>query len=67
MKKKIRINWAVVVYLLRKAISKFGYISAGAFIVGLAEYGACWETIIGLVLGLALGVVATIDNEDPTM
>ena len=67
MKKKIRINWSVVVYLLRKAISKFGYISTGAFIVALVEYGACWETIIGLSLGLALGIVATIDNEDPTL
>ena len=67
MKKKIRINWNVVVYLARKLISKFGYVSGGAFLALITEYGANGTLIFGATLGFLLGIVATIDNEDPTL
>lgn len=67
MKKKIRVNWKMVEYLIRKAISKFGYINVGVFTFAWIEYGTCWETVLGLVLALGVGVLATLDLEDPSL
>jgi hypothetical protein len=66
MRKKFRVNWKVVEYVIRKGISKFGYVTAGMFILAMVEYAVCWETVVGLILGLALGVCATLDLEDPS-
>ena len=67
MKKKLGVNWSVVLYLAKKLISKFGYVCGGAFLALIIEYGAEGTLIFGAALGFLLGIVATIDNEDPTL
>ena len=63
--RKFKINWKYIMYLVRKGISKFGYMCAGAYIACMIEFAVDKWTVSGLVLSLAVGILATLDNENP--
>ena len=63
---KVKINWNYISYLVRKLISKFGYICAGAYIACMIEFAVDKWTVSGLILALAVGILANLDNEKPT-
>lgn len=63
---KVKINWNYIIYLVRKLISKFGYISAGVYIACMIEFAVDKWTVSGLILALAVGILANLDNEKPT-
>ena len=52
-----------LVYYIRKGISIFGFMSAGAYLAVGIECGFDKVLILGLALGFALGVLANLDNE----
>lgn len=52
-----------LVYYIRKGISIFGFMSAGAYLAVGFEYGFSKLLILGIPLGFALGVLANLDNE----
>ena len=62
---KRKINWNYVVYLIRKGISKVGWMGVGAYLVAMLEYAVDKWTISGLVLAFALAILANVDNEKP--
>ena len=62
--KKVKINWNYLGYLLRKGISKFGYICCGIYIASGIYYGFTPCIVGGVVLALAVGVLATIGNKN---
>lgn len=65
--RKVKVNWEYVVYLLRKGISKVGWVSAGAYLVPLLQDGAIhFYTVGGLILALGVGILATLGNERPS-
>ena len=69
MKRKMRkkINWGAMLWLVRNFISKFGYISCGAFLAVMIEHSrTSYELVAGAILGLLLGICANIDNEKNT-
>ncbi len=63
---KVKINWNYIGYLVRKLISKFGYVCAGVYIAAIIEIAVNKWTVSGLVLSLAVAILASIDNEKPT-
>jgi hypothetical protein len=63
--KKFKINWNYIVYLVRKLISKFGYVCFGAFGAVGIEYGFDKILMVGMGLALLVGVLATYDNKKP--
>ena len=52
-----------LVYYIRKGISTFGFMSVGAYVAVGVEYGFSKLILLGIPLGLALGVLADLDNE----
>ena len=69
MKKLLKkINWGYILYLVRKLISKIGYVAFGCFFtVGLEISGFNDKYILGgMAISLLLGIITTIDNPDPT-
>ena len=63
---KVKINWNYIGYLVRKLISKFGYISAGIYLAAMIEFAVDKWTVSGLILALAVGILANLDNDKPT-
>lgn len=61
-----KINWNYIVYLVRKAISKFGYICLGAFTAVGIECGFAPCILLGMALALLVGVLGTFDNHKPS-
>ena len=63
--KKIKINWNYVSYLVRKLISKIGWVACGMYLTAMIEFAVDKWTVSGLVLSLAVAILATWDNENP--
>ena len=65
--RKVKVNWDYVIYLLRKGISKVGWVAAGAYLVPLLQDREFhFYTVGGLILALAVGILATLGNERPS-
>ena len=60
--RKFKINWNYITYLIRKLISKFGYMCAGAYITCMIEFAVDKWTVSGLILSLAVAILASLDN-----
>ena len=63
---KVKINWNYIGYLVRKLISKFGWICCGCYLTCMIEFAVDKWTVSGLILALAVAILANIDNEKPT-
>lgn len=65
--RKVKVNWEYVIYILRKGISKVGWVSAGLYLYPLIEDKAfCFWTVGGLILAIAVGILGTLGNERPS-
>ena len=63
--KKIKINWDYITYLIRKGISKIGWVCVGIYLTAMIEFAVDKWTVSGLILALAVALLATWDNENP--
>lgn len=64
--RKFKINWDYITYLIRKGISKIGWVSVGIYLTAMIEFAVDKWTVSGLILALAVALLATWDNEKPT-
>lgn len=60
-----KINWDYITYLIRKGISKMGWVSVGIYLTAMIEFAVDKWTVSGLILALAVALLATWDNEKP--
>lgn len=66
--RKLKVNWNYVIYLVRKGISKIGWVSVGAYLVPILQDKLINPlTIGGLALAFAVAILATLDNEKPVL